>query len=304
MEIKLLAFDSFGVRSQSTFVQTRDAIIHIDPAVSLAPLRYKLPPHKREVQRLIECAKVIEEHARDAEIIIVTHYHYDHHDPGKLVPIDIYRNKIVYIKHPEVKINRSQMQRAARFLNLIKPIAKEVRIADGNSITIGKTVIKFSQPVPHGVNDRLGYVVEVSISDGEQKLLYTSDVEGPPLPEQVQFILEERPDILIVDGPMTYMLGFRYSKKALEASIQHLKKIIDAGVKTIVIDHHFMRDLKYRERLADVYKYGEEKGVRVICAAEFMNRPIEMLEALRDKLYQEEYAPGEIPDNIKEILEE
>ncbi len=304
MEIKLLAFDSFGVRSMSTFIQTRDVVIHIDPAVSLAPQRYKLPPHRREVERLLECAREIEKHARDAEIIIVTHYHYDHHDPGKLVPLEIYKNKIVYIKDPQNKINRSQMQRAARFLSNIKQIAKEIRIAEGNRITIGKTTIKFSQAVPHGANDRLGYVVEVSISDGEMKILFTSDVEGPPLEEQVKYIIEERPNMVILDGPMTYMLGFRYSKKALEASIANIKKIIDCGIETLIIDHHFMRDLKYRERLADVYQYAQNKDVRVICAAEFMNRPIELLEALRNKLYEEENVPGQIPENIKEILEE
>jgi len=304
MEIKLLAFDSFGVRSQSTFIQTRDVIVHIDPAVSLAPRRYNLPPHRREVERMFECARVIEEHARDAEVIIVTHYHYDHHDPGKLVPVEIYRNKIVIIKHPEQKINRSQMMRAARFLKLIKPIAREVKIADGNTYTFGNTVIKFSEPVPHGANDRLGYVVEVSITDGERKFLFSSDVEGPVLQEQTKFIIEEKPNVVVIDGPMTYMLGFRYSKKALESSIKNLKSIIDSGVEVIVLDHHLVRDLKYRERLAEVYSYAESKGVKILTAAEFMNRPVELLEALRDKLYQEENAPGQIPESVKEILEE
>ncbi len=304
MEIRLLAFDSFGVRSMSTFIQTNDTIIHIDPAVSLAPRRYNLPPHRREVERLIECAREIEKHAKEAEIIIITHYHYDHHDPGKLIPIDIYRNKIVYVKDPNNKINKSQMQRASRFLSLIKNIAREIKIAEKQEIQIGTTRIRISDPVPHGVNDRLGYVVEVSVQDKDTKLLYTSDVEGPPLEEQVKFIVEERPDILILDGPMTYMLGFRYSKKALEASINNIKRILDLGVKTLVIDHHFMRDLKYRERLGDAYKYAEDKNVKMISAAEFMNRPIEMLEAMRDKLYQEENAPGSIPENIREILEE
>ena len=304
MEIKLLAFDSFGVRSQSTFVQTRDIIVHIDPAVSLAPRRYNLPPHRREVERMFECARVIEEHARDAEVIVVTHYHYDHHDPNKLIPIEIYRNKIVVVKHPEEKINKSQMMRAARFLKMVKPIAREIRIADGNVYTFGKTMLRFSQPVPHGANERLGYVVEVSLSDGETKLLFSSDVEGPVLPDQVKFILEERPNTAIIDGPMTYMLGFRYSKKALQASIENLKTIIDSGSETIVLDHHLVRDLKYRERLAEVYKYAEERKVKVITAAEFMNRPIELLEAMRDRLYQEENAPGQIPEHIKEILED
>jgi len=304
LEIRLLAFDSFGVRSMSTFVQTRDAIIHIDPAASLAPVRYGLPPHRREIERLLECGRVIEEHAREAEIIVVTHYHYDHHDPGYLVPIDIYRGKTVIIKHPEEKINRSQMGRAKRFLELVKPIAKEIKIAENLELTIGRTRIRFSNAVPHGPSDRLGYVVEVSVYDGETKFLYTSDVEGPPLPEQVDFILSEKPDIAVVDGPMTYMLGFRYSKKSLEESLNNLKKIIDSGVKKIVLDHHFLRDLKYRERISDLLNYAASANAQVITAAEFMNRPIELLEALRDKLHQEEPVEVQVPENLKEILEE
>jgi len=304
MELRLLAFDSFGVRSMSTFIQTDDALIHIDPSASLAPSRYGLPPHRREIERLLECGRVIENFARDAEIIVITHYHYDHHDPGYLIPLDIYRNKVVYVKNPEEKINRSQMGRARYFLNLIKPIAKEIRIAEGSEIVIRKTTIRISNAVPHGVNDRLGYVVEVSVSDRSTKVLYTSDVEGPPLDEQVNFILSEKPDILIIDGPMTYMLGFRYSKKALQASIENLKKIISVGVRNIVIDHHFLRDINYRDRIAELYQYAEENGARIITAAEFMNRPIEMLEALRDKLYQEEPGEGEVPERLKGLLEE
>jgi predicted metallo-beta-lactamase superfamily hydrolase len=40
-----LAFDSFGVRSMSTFVETDDLRILIDPGVALAPIRYGLEPH-------------------------------------------------------------------------------------------------------------------------------------------------------------------------------------------------------------------------------------------------------------------
>ncbi len=288
----------------STFIQTNDVLLHIDPSASLAPTRYGLPPHRREVERLLECGREIEKAARDAEIIIITHYHYDHHDPGYLIPLDIYRNKIVYVKNPEDKINKSQMERARYFLSLIKPIAKEIRIAEGSEINIGKTTIRISNAVPHGANDRLGYVVEVSIYDGDTKVLYTSDVEGPPLEDQTSFILMEKPDILVIDGPMTYMLGFRYSKKALQASIENLEKIISIGVKKIVIDHHFLRDIKYRDRISELYRYAKENGAEIMTAAEFMNRPIEMLEALRDKLYQEEPGEGEVPEKLKSLLEE
>jgi predicted metallo-beta-lactamase superfamily hydrolase len=53
-----LAFESLGV-------------------VSLAPRRYGLP-HTR-----------LYDEAKSSDIIIITHYHYDHHDPGYIIPLDI-----------------------------------------------------------------------------------------------------------------------------------------------------------------------------------------------------------------------
>ena len=49
-----LAFDSFGVRSMATFVETDDLKVLIDPGVALAPVRYGLEPHPLEWQRLDE----------------------------------------------------------------------------------------------------------------------------------------------------------------------------------------------------------------------------------------------------------
>jgi predicted metallo-beta-lactamase superfamily hydrolase len=47
-----------------------------------------------------------------------------------------------------------------------------------------------------------------------------------------------------------------------------------------------MRDLKYKEKILPVLKAGEKNGVKVISAAEFLGKPIEMLEARRKELYQ------------------
>jgi len=305
VRIELIAFDSMGVRSMSTLVSTRDVRIHIDPAVSLAPRRYGLPPHPREIDRLVKAGREIEERAGKADVIIITHYHYDHHDPGFLVPLDIYRDKVVYVKDPENNINTSQRIRAARFLKSIEPLAREIHVAEGSEVRIGDTVIKISNAVPHGPSSRLGYVVEVSIKRGRDSFLYTSDVEGPCLEEHVGFILSEKPKILVVDGPLSYMLGYRYSVKSLQASMEYLKKIIDAGVKKIIVDHHFLRDLKYSERIAEVREYASSKGALVTTAAEYMGKPVEQLEALRDKLYEEEpVKEASIPENLRELLEE
>jgi len=90
LEITPLGFESLGARSQATLVETKDVRVLIDPAVSLAPRRFGLPPHQLEVDALTEIAKRITEVAKDVDVIVVTHYHYDHHDPGWVVPKEIY----------------------------------------------------------------------------------------------------------------------------------------------------------------------------------------------------------------------
>jgi predicted metallo-beta-lactamase superfamily hydrolase len=130
-------------------------------------------------------------------------------------------------------------------------------------------------------------VVEVSISCSGEKVLLTSDVEGPSVAEQVEFIIQENPDLVIVDGPMTYMLGFRYSRKSLALAIENMNRLIkETAVKSILVEHHFMRDLKYKERIAEVYESAAEKNVKVITAAEYLGREVELLEARRKELYK------------------
>ncbi|MBN1761979.1 MAG: MBL fold metallo-hydrolase [Methanomicrobia archaeon] len=282
--VKPLAFDSFGVRSMATFVETDDIAVLIDPGVSLAPSRYGLPPHPIEEQRMTERWAAIKDHAARSDVLIVTHYHYDHHDPYEP---EVYEGKIVYLKHPTDKINKSQAGRAAHFLEQLDELPKSLDIADGNEYTHGSTTITFSPAVYHGTNPRLGYVVEVSISCGDEKLVFTSDVEGPSVADQADFILKENPDLLILDGPMTYMLGFRYSQKSLELAIENINRIIaETAVRTLIVEHHFMRDLKYKERIPEVYDCAAENDVTVMTAAEYLGHDNEMLEARRKELYR------------------
>lgn len=285
MKILPLAFDSLGTRSMATFVETDSCKILIDPGVALGPSRYGLPPHPFEFERLNEHWETIKEFSKKADVLIVTHYHYDHHDPSEP---KLYDNKTVLIKHPTEKINRSQKERAKFFLEQIKALPKALGFADGNEFKFGDTTVKFSRPVCHGTNSRLGYVVEVSISDNDSKLVHTSDVEGPSLDEQVSFILSEKPDIVICDGPMTYMLGYKYSMQSLQESIKNIINIMETiDVEKFVLDHHLLRDIKWRERLDDVFKGAERKGTEILTAAELAGKENELLEARRKLLYGE-----------------
>ncbi|NWF87556.1 hypothetical protein HXY32_07110 [Candidatus Bathyarchaeota archaeon] len=301
MRIVPLAFESFGVRSMATFIETNDVKILIDPGVSLAPLRYGLAPHFLEWQRLEELWEIIRQYTQTAEILVVTHYHYDHHNPE--CP-ELYKNKTVFIKHPTENINISQRGRAAFFLENIKGAPKKLEIADSKDFKFGNTLIKFSKAVCHGTNPRLGYVTEVSIKSNNEKFLYTSDVEGPTLEEQINFILEENPDIMFVDGPMTYMLGYRFSFKSLETANKNLvKAITKTKVHTLVLEHHFLRELDYKIRIKPVYDTAKKRNVKVVTAAEFCGRSNELLEALRKELYAK-YGEKEVKVKKRVLVEE
>lgn len=201
-----LAFDSLGVRSMATYVETDDLRILIDPAVALGPKRYGLPPHPLEIKRMHETWDDVLKHAAISDVLIVTHYHYDHHNPDEP---NIYKDKIVYLKDPLRNINRSQSGRASYFLGKLESLTGKREVADGNEFHHGSTTIKFSPAVYHGTGSKLGYVVETSISCGGEKIVHTSDVEGPSIVDQAAFVIQENPDLLILDGPMTYLLGYR-----------------------------------------------------------------------------------------------
>ncbi len=281
MKIIPIASDSMGTRSMATFVETKDCKILIDPGVALGPRRYGLPPHPLEIEKLEEDWTNIVKYSEKAQAMIVTHYHYDHHNPD--YP-EIYAEKLVYLKHPTNKINYSQKKRAKYFLDRLSELrSAKIEYCDGREFILGSTKIKFSLPVCHGTNPRLGYVVEVSIYDGKERFVFTSDVEGPSLPEQVGFILKENPDVVYLDGPMTYMLGYRYSEKSLEISIKNLIKIFkETKIKRLIIDHHFLRDLKWRERIKEVFEIAKNK---IFTAAEYAGKENLMLEARRKELY-------------------
>jgi predicted metallo-beta-lactamase superfamily hydrolase len=254
--------------------------------VALGPHRYGLSPHPLEEQKLNDDWEIIKEYAHKAHVLVVTHYHYDHHDPDEP---EVYRNKVLLTKHPKKKINKSQKKRSRHFLEELGKLPKEVHFSDGKEFSFGETTIRFSKAVPHGTNTKLGYVTEVAIHDGKHRFVYTSDVEGPSLKEQVKFLLDEDPWVVFCDGPMTYMMGYRYSKKSLEESIKNIIKVIKrTQVKRFVVDHHLLRDLKWKERMADVRKAARKENVRLMTCADFAGEENLMLEARRKELYGED----------------
>ncbi|MEM3587480.1 MAG: MBL fold metallo-hydrolase [Candidatus Jordarchaeaceae archaeon] len=285
MRITPLAFESLGTRSMATFVETSDCRILIDPGVALGPWRYGLEPHRIELERKAQHWREIKAYSEKSDILIITHYHYDHYNPADA---EIYQGKTVLLKDPEKNINFSQKKRAKYFLNQIRGLPTEILHSDRRTFEFRSTVIIFSEPVYHGTDSKLGYVTEVVVKEGKESVLHTSDVEGPSLKTQISFIIEQDPEIIFCDGPMTYMLENNYSQKNLQDSIRNILEIIDkTRVKKFILDHHLLRDLDWKMRVKEIFPAAEERGVEIISAAEFRGLKNDLLEARRRELWEQ-----------------
>ena len=64
-----------------TFVETPDVKVLLDAGASLATRRHGHPPHLKEYQAMSECRKQILAAAESADVVTVSHYHFDHYDP-------------------------------------------------------------------------------------------------------------------------------------------------------------------------------------------------------------------------------
>ena len=127
IKVRLLFFDSLGAKCSSVLVETPDVSILIDPGA--AGLQPSFPLPREEKARLREEAfKRIRRYGASSDIVVITHYHYDHHvHPSRIEEMTcLFRDKILLVKDPNQWINKSQRSRAFKFLSEI------YRISGGN----------------------------------------------------------------------------------------------------------------------------------------------------------------------------
>ena len=286
MLILPLAFDSFGVRSMATFVKTKDVSILIDGAAALGPRRYGLSPTKEELEALEICKKNIIEIGKLADVLIVTHYHYDHHPyPWDEDLYSIYKGKTILTKNINEEINQSGKTRGKIFENKIKRYSK-IEYADGKSFEFGNTYISFSKAVWHGdVGSKVGKVIMVYIEEGKESILFGSDAQSLADYEALKFVKEKNPKLLVVDGYPTIFVGWKMQEKNFLEAKENLKEAIKhIDAKKIILDHHIVRDLNYREKIVDVFELAEELKKEILTAAEFLKLDNLFLEAWRREI--------------------
>jgi predicted metallo-beta-lactamase superfamily hydrolase len=291
-----LAYESLGVRGMATLVETDDIKLIIDPGSALGP-RFRLNPHEREYEALSRTRRAILDAANDADVLTISHYHFDHYLPNfenwmwiwssPELARELYSNKLILAKDISADINPSQRKRGYMFKKLNLETAKDIQIADGRSFKFGDTVLEFSKPVYHGpVGSRLGFVLMLTVYTAGSRILHAPDVQGPMYDEALQLILVKKPDAVLMGGPPLY-LGFKLEKEEL-ATAQRNLMILARHVPVLVVDHHLLRSLDYPQYLEPVIRAAEERGNRVVTAAELLGREPELLEARRRELHAQE----------------
>ncbi len=293
-----LAEESFGVRSMCTYVETSDLKILLDAGASLAPNRFGYPPHPREYEAIAKCRKNISNAAEKAEIIAISHYHFDHHTPSFVdwfcnwssaeVAKKIYEGKLVLVKSYRSMVNFSQRRRGWVFKKTGGSFAKRLETADGRTFDFGNTKLKFSDPVFHGSeNSELGWILMIAVECEDEKVLFASDVQGPMYNPILDIILAENPQLVIMGGPPTYLAGFRVKEEHIEQGMQNLRNMV-RKVPTTILEHHILRDEKWRILAKPIFDAALEVGHKVVTATEFLGKEDNLLELRRGQLFESE----------------
>lgn len=297
IEVTPLAAESMGVRSLCTKIETPDIKIVLDPSAALA---YRPPyePHPLEYKALDAALQRIRLNAEDADILTISHYHFDHIRPGvtnwhynfstKEDRLAVFGAKTILAKDGRSDINASQRRRAYYFQKDLHEISN-IMVADANQFTYGNTTITFSPPLPHGPDEsKLGYVVAATVEYADFKVIYAPDVQGPTSRKALSYLMSVNAQLAIVGGPPLYLSGF--APKDRQDAFFSLSALA-AEIGVLVIDHHMLRNDSWCDWISPIKRIAKESGNRVCSMAELAGTDPQHLEARRKDLYEQQ-PPG------------
>jgi predicted metallo-beta-lactamase superfamily hydrolase len=299
IDVVPLAAESMGVRSLCTKITTPDVTILLDPSAALA-FRMRLEPHPMEYEALLKSLERIFVASREADIISISHYHYDHVRPGftnfrynfsSLEDLRrIFEGKRVYAKDYRENINPSQRRRGFFFLKDVKDVVDTITWSDNTDVTIGDTRLVFSPPFHHGPKDsRLGYVVSTMIEYDNQRVIFVPDVQGPVVKNTLEYLLNMEPHLIIVGGPPLYIQKFSDANRLkAKESLTKLAK----NIHQVVVDHHLLRSEEWISWLKPIRDISTNMNNEVLTMAELLGQENTCLESERSHIYQE-FPPSE-----------
>jgi predicted metallo-beta-lactamase superfamily hydrolase len=277
MNVLPLAAESLGVRSMATYVECGGTGLLIDPGATLAPSRYNLPPADEEWEALRRANDRISAYAGRAQIVFVSHYHEDHFrsDPASYV------GRLVLAKDPRRMVAGQPARRASALWTALAPAAR-VQAADRFVLQETGLGLRVSPPLAHGMEGTtLGYVVALTVEDPaeRERFVFASDVQGPLSPVATAYLVRERPTLLYLSGPPSYIEN-ELGTVAVERGIDNLLRVLDATGCRVIMDHHALRDARAPSRFARLWETG-----RVLTAAAYLGVAETPFEARRAHLW-------------------
>ncbi|WP_455392732.1 hypothetical protein [[Eubacterium] cellulosolvens] len=321
-------------------VKTPDVTVVIDPGISIMHRSFPADVSKK-IEWQASGERAIKKVCGKANIIVVSHYHYDHYFPDDM---DLYEEKLLLTKNPNEYINRSQRRRAEEFFSKLckhfgkiklhelttkskkkkfgNPLAElplamamdfgdynqrrkqlldknlksfkgqvkkwkkqaripeikfdnlEVKYPEGQTFEFGETKLRFTQAIFHGLEFAdVGWIFATVIEHGGKKFIHTSDISGPVIEDYTDWLIQEKPNILIVDGPMTYMVGYIVNKTNMTRAIDNMTRLVkESASEVIIFDHHLPREPKFKENTKVVWDTADELGKKVLTAAEYLGK--------------------------------
>ena len=277
MKVVPLAAESLGVRSMATYVEVGPTRVLIDPGATLAPARFGLPPSEEEWEALRRANDRISAYAARAEVVFVSHYHEDHFrsDPAS------YAGRTVLLKDPRRSTAGLQARRAGELWTALAPVAR-VQSADGHRRRAPDLELHVSPPLPHGPDGTaLGSVLVLTLADPAEpeRFVFGSDVQGPLSPVATAYLIQERPTLLYLSGPPSY-LERELGAALVERGIENLLRVIDTTGCRVIMDHYALRDTRFAERFARLWETGA-----VVTAAGYLGLDDAPLECRRHRAW-------------------
>lgn len=191
----------------------------------------------------------------------------DYTDFGKIT--QIFPTRFLNLRNLNVNLRNQGLSFAKPYKNLIS--------AEGKS----QGIISFSKAVFHGEAKNNSETVMMTRIEGEGVFVHASDIQLLNKKSVFQ-ILNWCPDIALVGGPPLY-LSDKFSRGQFREAWDNAK-LLAQEIDILILDHHLMRSYEGVEWIKQLSF--ETKG-KVICAADFMQKPRMLLEARRKDLYKD-----------------
>jgi len=285
MRLEIISAESLGVRGLCCLVTLPNRRIVIDPGVSLGYKRFGLLPHPVQIAAGRRLCKKILHSLNNATDVVFSHFHGDHVPLLEANPYQLSIKSLPSRFHKLRCWSKSNNDLSAimskRFHDLANLLGTNMQVAEG--FTEGP--LSFSQAVPHGSSgNNMGTLMMTRIDMDNHIFVHASDIQLLD-DSTVDQVINWQPDIVLAAGPPLYLnrLSKAECKRAWDNAIR-----LAQNTDVVILDHHLMRSVEGAQWLDRI---SATVGKKVYCAADFMGRKRQLLEAERVQLYRKMPVP-------------